>query len=299
MAIANILSMHYACRMLSPSIRLMAIVVFFACTSVHAAEAPIVVASAANAPRFYPLAGARSGQPGVRVQAPLRSDRLAMENGFMRLDRARLNTVSQQPRVVRPTAQAKEEAVRVTRPQDNAVLDLFGESIPSQPRQLGSVAHAWPLPSAVTQHFTSGFGGRADPFTGKAGFHGGVDIAAAVGTPVLASADGIVTKVETGARYGKYVSIQHADGTESSYGHMSGQNVRVGQRVRQGQQVGALGSTGRSTGPHLDYRIRKNGALFNPMTVLRQPSGGGNRAVAANTRTRTTASTINGVKIIR
>lgn len=269
-----------------------------------AADAPMIVADAGVAaqPRFISLASTRQGMSGVRVVAPaMKSDRAMMNAGFMRLDRERIHRVrAQRP----PSPVLSMSAPRTPNPAVNAarardpVLDLFGETgnIETNTAPAGRAQHAWPLPSHVTQKFTSGFGGRKDPFHGRDSFHGGIDIAAAVGTSVLASADGVVTKVENGSRYGKYVSVRHRDGSESSYGHLSAQSVRVGQNVRQGQKVGELGSTGRSTGPHLDYRLKKNGALVNPMTVLRQPSATTQRVAAAR---GPSVSTINGVKIIR
>ena len=130
----------------------------------------------------------------------------------------------------------------------------------------------WPVPLHISQKFTSGYGTRKDPLHGGKAFHGGIDIAAPTGTPVLATADGEVTQVASDARYGKYISIRHPDGTTSRYGHLSAQRVSVGQRVRGGQAIGAIGSTGRSTGPHLDYRISKDGTKFDPLTVLNMPA---------------------------
>lgn len=246
-------------------------------------DAPMIVADAGKSvqTRFMSLDSARGSAAGVRVVRPTqatRSDRAAVQSGFLRIDRSTMAPVRRQAALPKPAAATVAARPSLGRPQDDAVLSLFGESAApaAAPSFGGRVAgHAWPLPGNVPQRFTSGYGTRKDPFHGRAGFHGGVDIAAAVGTPILASADGVVTKVADGSRYGKYVSIQHRDGTESSYGHMSAQSVRVGQRVRQGQKVGELGSTGRSTGPHLDYRITRNGARFDPMQVLagKQPSG--------------------------
>ncbi len=269
----------------------------------HATDAPMIVADAGQAiqPRFISLTPTRQGLNGVRVVAPaMRSDRAMMNSGFMRLDSAR----TQRVRIQRPASPAISmsaprtlpASVNISRTKDDDVLDLFGaSSATEQPAKFGRISHAWPLPASVVQKFTSAFGSRKDPFHGRDSFHGGIDIAAAIGTPVLASADGVVTKVENGSRYGKYVSVKHRDGSESSYGHMSAQSVRVGQQVRQGQKVGELGSTGRSTGAHLDYRIKKNGELFNPMTVLRQPSATTQR-VASTSRSITSN---NGVRIIR
>ncbi len=266
----------------------------------RAADAPMIVADATQAvqPRFISLATARQGISGVRVVAPtMRSDRAMMNSGFMRLDRERLQRV----RIQRPASPvismaAPRSAPAVAKVGDNAVLDLFGDTgAVEAPTQLGRTQHAWPLPSNTVQKFTSGFGTRKDPFHGRDSFHGGIDIAAATGTSVLASADGVVTKVENGSRYGKYVSVRHRDGSESSYGHLSAQSVRVGQNVRQGQKLGELGSTGRATGPHLDYRLKKNDELVNPMTVLRQPGTPTQRVASA----RSVSTTTNGVRIIR
>lgn len=275
-----------------------------AANTAQATDAPMLVADAGAAvqPRFISLASARQGAAGVRVVAPaMRSDRAAMNAGFMRLDRARIQRVQ----IRRPASPAVSMAAPRTprvvasrgNTQDSAVLDLFGDSGNEsvQPDRGSRISHAWPLPGNATQKFTSAFGPRKDPFHGRDSFHGGIDIACATGTNVLASAAGIVTKVENGSRYGKYITIAHRDGSESSYGHLSAQSVRVGQRVAQGQKLGEVGATGRATGPHLDYRIKKNGELFNPMTVLRQPSSTTTR-VASNTRG---ISVNNGVKIIR
>ena len=267
-----------------------------AANAAHAADAPMIVADAGRAvpPRFISLAPARQGVAGVRVVAPaMRSDRAAMNAGFMRLDRDRLQRVRIQRPASPPISMSAPRAAPVVvsrgKTQDSAVLDLFGESGNEPMPRGGRISHAWPVPTTAAQKFTSGFGTRKDPFHGRDSFHGGIDIAAATGTSVLASAAGTVTKVENGSRYGKYVSVEHRDGSETSYGHLSAQSVRVGQHVAQGQKLGEIGATGRATGPHLDYRIKKNGELFNPMTVLRQPGMAATR-VASNSR---------GVKIIR
>lgn len=248
-----------------------------------AAEESFVIASASGAQRFMPLAPVRDGvvrvDNGLR-RAPMRSDRAAMDNGFMRLDRTHLRprpsfrgTSAARPVTVLRGQPAAAPAA--TRSEDQTITDLFAAPEASSFRDAmrgGAVRHAWPVDDQVRQRLTSGYGMRKDPFHGRPSFHGGIDIAAAVGTPILASAEGTVSKVATGKGLGNYVAVQHRDGTESYYGHMRAQSVRVGQRVMQGQKVGELGSTGRSTGPHLDYRIKKNGATFNPMTVLRQPA---------------------------
>jgi murein DD-endopeptidase MepM/ murein hydrolase activator NlpD len=158
---------------------------------------------------------------------------------------------------------------------DQAVLELFGEGYDqARPSEFQKalrtpVTHVWPLPKATAQRLSSGYGMRNDPFDGGRDFHEGIDIAAASGTPVMASAAGVVSKVSSQGPSGKRVSIEHADGSESTYIHLSKQNVREGQNVRQGQVIGAVGSTGRSTGPHLDYRLKKRGHYVNPLSALR------------------------------
>jgi len=271
---------------------LLAMLAWLVSTPSYAVDtSPIIVASASSAPRFMSLAGVRNGTSGVRVVAPLRSDRIAMQNGFMRIDRTQ--TVRSARPVVATTRAAATAPVAVTRPQDSAVLDLFGESAAQAP-QLQRVAagkHAWPLPVSATQKFTSGYGVRNDPFHGNAGFHDGVDLSAPTGTPVLASADGVVSEVASAARFGNYVRIEHRDGTRSSYGHLSRQLARVGQRVRQGDKIGEVGSSGRSTGPHLHYALTRLGHSADPMTVLNAPAQTGIR-VATNVER-------SGVKVVR
>lgn len=246
------------------------------------------------------LSSARSGTAAVRVVrpvAPLRSDQQALRSGFMRIDRVRAVPLRRQAALPKPSVSIESAMRPAPATSDDAVLSLFDTA---GDRTVGfagrSAGHAWPIAANVPQKFTSGYGSRKDPFHGRQSFHGGIDIAAAVGTPVLASADGVVSEVASGGRYGKFVRVTHADGTQSSYGHLNAQSVRVGQRVRQGQKLGELGSTGRSTGPHLDYRISRNGAGFDPMHVLagKQP-----RNVAAPTAVADVGPVQRGVRVTR
>ena len=117
--------------------------------------------------------------------------------------------------------------------------------------------------------FSSGFGYRADPFTGKRRFHNGIDLANASGTRISATMSGTVADVgDRPSGYGKYVIIKHANGYQSLYGHMSRITVREGQYVYQGTKIGEMGNTGRSTGPHLHFSIYKNNSPVNPLTYL-------------------------------
>jgi murein DD-endopeptidase MepM/ murein hydrolase activator NlpD len=102
--------------------------------------------------------------------------------------------------------------------------------------------------------------------------HLGVDYAARAGTPVMAAGDGVVVLAGWLGAYGKAVRIRHANGYETLYGHLSRINVRAGQRISQGALIGAVGATGLATGPHLDYRMTRNGVFLNPLKVLSPPA---------------------------
>lgn len=126
----------------------------------------------------------------------------------------------------------------------------------------------WPVDGDDYTRISSAFGIRRHPVTGKQGFHAGIDIPAPVGTPVIAALDGEVTGVGTHKNLGRFVKITHADGTYALYGHLSKQSVKMGMKVHSGRRIGSVGSTGRSTGPHLDFSIRKEGKPINPMPLL-------------------------------
>lgn len=126
-----------------------------------------------------------------------------------------------------------------------------------------------PNSSPVTAAYnSSSFGWRLDPFNGNKAFHEGLDFTAATGTSIFAAAGGIVTTAEQTADYGKIVKIDHGSGLETRYAHASMLAVRVGQRVEKGQKIAEVGSTGRSTGPHLHYEIRFNGNPLDPRKYL-------------------------------
>jgi murein DD-endopeptidase MepM/ murein hydrolase activator NlpD len=120
---------------------------------------------------------------------------------------------------------------------------------------------------------SSGFShARLHPILGVVRPHFGVDFAAPVGTPVRASADGVVIAAGTDGGYGKVVRLRHANGYETLYGHLSRIDVRVGQRLEQSTVLGAVGMTGLATGPHLDYRMIRGGAYVNPLRMQSPPA---------------------------
>jgi murein DD-endopeptidase MepM/ murein hydrolase activator NlpD len=121
---------------------------------------------------------------------------------------------------------------------------------------------------------SSGFGTRKHPVLGYTKMHRGVDFAAATGTPIFAAGDGVVEKAEPFGAYGNYVRVRHNSTFHTAYAHMSriGKDMKAGKRVRQGDVIGYVGSTGRSTGPHLHYEILKKSTQVNPLAVT-FPSG--------------------------
>ena len=119
---------------------------------------------------------------------------------------------------------------------------------------------------------SSGFGTRVDPMGHASGeFHPGLDIAAVTGTPVVAAAAGQVVHAGPAGTYGNMIAIRHADGTETRYAHLSAVGVAVGDQVAAGAPIGAVGSTGRSTGPHLHFEVRKDGKAVDPRPYLQAP----------------------------
>lgn len=125
-------------------------------------------------------------------------------------------------------------------------------------------------PITASWRLTSRFGPRADPFTGVASNHTGVDMACPQGTPIRASMSGTVVYVGWSNVFGNYVIINHGNGYQSLYGHMLKTSVKNGQAVDQNTRIGLVGSTGYSTGPHLHFTVYKNGKLVDPMTLLKK-----------------------------
>ena len=116
--------------------------------------------------------------------------------------------------------------------------------------------------------FTSNFGIRSDPFRGTAAMHAGVDIPGPTGTPIYATADGVISHAGRRGGYGNLVEINHGKGIATRYGHLSRIMVADSTRVVRGQLIGLMGSTGRSTGPHLHYEVRMDGHAVNPVPFL-------------------------------
>jgi murein DD-endopeptidase MepM/ murein hydrolase activator NlpD len=126
-----------------------------------------------------------------------------------------------------------------------------------------------PRNAPVVEGFVgSGYGMRTDPFTGEYTMHAGIDFAAPVGTPIYAAAGGVVASADPHPEFGNVVRIDHGNGLQTLYAHTSRMLVKAGEIVRKGQQIALIGTTGRSTGPHLHFEVHVNGAPVNPAKYL-------------------------------
>jgi murein DD-endopeptidase MepM/ murein hydrolase activator NlpD len=143
-------------------------------------------------------------------------------------------------------------------------LSVLEQKFLAQSRMLSSTPSIAPVRGILTD----GFGGRSDPFTGEPGNHAAIDISSANGQPVRSPADGIVVKAEWANGYGNVIYISHGYGYSTRYGHLSSFAARPGQRVKRGDIIGHVGSTGRSTGPHLHYEVRVNNNPVNPLEYI-------------------------------
>ena len=141
--------------------------------------------------------------------------------------------------------------------------ELLGQ-LDGKSRQLASTPSIWPTDGWVT----SSFGHRVSPFTGRRQFHSGLDIAADFGTPIVAPAGGRVSFAGRKGALGKTVVVDHGYGLQTTYGHAAELFVRRGDRVDRGQRLAAVGSTGRSTGPHLHYSVKARGKHVNPANYI-------------------------------
>ena len=135
----------------------------------------------------------------------------------------------------------------------------------SQASLLSSTPSIWPVKGFIS----SGFGPRRSPFTGRLSMHKGIDIAGPDGTPIVATADGIVIRSEFNKYgFGNLIVINHGYGFSTKYGHLQKLTVKVGDRVKRGQVIAYRGNTGRSTGTHLHYEVNINNVPINPLNYI-------------------------------
>ena len=151
-------------------------------------------------------------------------------------------------------------------PQFRALFNSW-KRLDAEPKGLVAIPSAKPVSLNIA--LSSGFGVRSDPFRGGAAMHSGVDIPGPVGTPIYATADGVVGRTGWVGGYGNLVELEHGEGIQTRYGHLSSIIAQPGTRVKRGQLIGLMGSTGRSTGSHLHYEVRLEGRAVNPTPFLR------------------------------
>jgi murein DD-endopeptidase MepM/ murein hydrolase activator NlpD len=178
-----------------------------------------------------------------------------------------------------PYGDASEVNMSPLGPSDVGFSNLFA----SLQRMDGNARTAAYIPSGRPVEklsLTSNFGVRSDPFNGGARMHKGIDIPGPIGTPIHATADGIISRAGWASGYGNLVQISHGSGMETRYGHMSKLLVAENSYVKRGQVIGLMGSTGRSTGSHLHYEVRVDGAAINPLPFVAGPD----YLVAMNTK---------------
>jgi murein DD-endopeptidase MepM/ murein hydrolase activator NlpD len=145
-------------------------------------------------------------------------------------------------------------------------LDEILRLAKAKSKLLSAIPAIQPVRNENLKHMASGFGYRSDPFTKARKFHAGMDFTARTGTPVYATGDGVVRRADAGSSgYGNHIVIGHGFGYETLYGHLSRYKCRPGQRVKRGDIIGYVGSTGRSQAPHLHYEVHKNGQVVNPL----------------------------------
>ncbi|QFT76520.1 M23 family metallopeptidase [Erythrobacter sp. THAF29] len=173
--------------------------------------------------------------------------------------------------VTAPVKEAKAESLTSGDPRFRQLfaswtaLDQAGPGAPVEQQPIVAVPSRSPLAGS---RLTSGYGMRNHPVLRKRARHKGVDLAAPTGTPVYATADGIVGRADWFSSYGLYIAIDHGADLETRYAHMSKLAVAAGDTVKKGDVIGYVGSTGRSTGPHLHYEVRVDGVAVNPIPYM-------------------------------
>ena len=199
---------------------------------------------------------------------------IAVVGAFFSMGAAPAFAASASADIAAPIREARSQSINSS---DDQFKQLFSgwQSLDSgapvttarEPAMTMSVAIPSRAPLAIGST-SSGYGLRNHPVLGGMRAHKGIDLAAPVGTPIYATADGVVGKAEWFSSYGMFVAIEHGGDLETRYAHMSRIAVAAGEHVRKGEIIGYVGTTGRSTGPHLHYEVRVSGEAVNPMPYM-------------------------------
>ncbi len=210
------------------------------------------------------LDAAKYGGPEASADAPAEQAGVAVGGMNPELvNPLREEISSQDEEVLRNLSSGLARLQDETEAQNKSFAELV-DSLEDQRALLASTPSVWP----VRGWLTSSFGGRSSPFTGGREYHSGLDIATRSGTPIVAPADGVVTFIGREGGYGITLEMDHGYGIKTRYGHLSQTVVRPGARVKRGEVVARVGSTGRSTGPHLHYEVAVNGVRVNPLRYI-------------------------------
>jgi murein DD-endopeptidase MepM/ murein hydrolase activator NlpD len=202
---------------------------------------------------------------------------LAVTAGFLTL--AAAPAQAEVPGYVAPTAAPTAGTGVSSEGSDRQFQQLFASWDRSGERTTSTTSVAVPSRTPLDNfRMSSSYGMRTHPVLGGLRGHKGIDLAAPTGTPVYATADGLVSKAEWFSSYGNFIAIAHGAELETRFGHLSRMAVSAGQRVRKGDLIGYVGSTGRSTGPHLHYEVRVAGMAVDPTPYMTET--GGERAYA-------------------
>jgi len=168
------------------------------------------------------------------------------------------------PKASAPILQGEIDTLRERSGQLENSFQVLDTAFQKQALTLSSTPSIFPVRGLLG----NGYGWRRDPFTGIRDFHKGLDIIAPLGTQVVAPADGIVTRVGRAGGFGNSVLLSHGQGIVTRYGHLQATNVKVGQRVKRGDAIATVGSTGRSTGPHLHYEVLVHRRHVDPVNYI-------------------------------
>ncbi len=213
---------------------------------------------------------------------PLSLAKYRTQNRSLKLDISKMPKSA--PKKITDDLMPAEQISKYMKQYDNTSgkTTTHNRTLASKASNATKIKHSWPVDASAEQYISSRFGMRNHPITGKWAFHSGLDIAANMGTDVLASATGIVEKTGYGSNIGQFVKLRHKDNSYSIYGHLSAIAVREGEKVRRRSKIGEIGSTGRSTGPHLDYSLHINGKAVDPEEYLPAIPRKPQRLAAAN-----------------
>ncbi len=170
-------------------------------------------------------------------------------------------------RVTSEDLKDNQTALGIADPDFRSIFGSWGQASRTSAKVSVSVPSINPVES---MRLSSNFGRRSAPKRGASRNHKGIDIPGPVGTPIFATADAIVGRAQRVAGYGKFIELEHGNAIQTRYGHMSALNVYAGQRVKKGDVIGFMGSTGNSTGSHLHYEVRIAGDAINPAGFLSQ-----------------------------